>query len=247
MERTDPCIKIENLNKSFGSEAVLKGLNLQVWKGETLAVLGRSGTGKSVLLKLLIGLLRPNSGSIWIENEQITALRSEKLNEVRKRVGFLFQYGALYDSLTVEGNVEFPLLWHSKLSKEERKKRVQQLLSRVGMDDAIRKMPDELSGGMKKRVALARALALDPSIMLLDEPTAGLDPVTSAEIHELISGLQRERKVTAVVVTHDMYTIQAVSDRVVMLHEGKIVFEGMPDRLEDSSVSIVSEFMKHTV
>ena len=242
-----PFIKIEKLNKSFHSETVLNGVDLQVSEGETVAVLGRSGTGKSVLLKLMIGLLKPDSGSIWIETQEITALPPKKLNDVRKQIGFLFQSGALYDSLTVEQNVEFPFLWHSELSREERMKRVHQLLSRVGMEDAMKKMPGELSGGMKKRVALARALALDPGIMLLDEPTAGLDPVTAAEIHDLISGLQRERKVTTIVVTHDMYTIHAVSDRVVMLHEGRIIFEGIPDQMEETSNPIVSEFMKHTV
>ncbi|MCI0412907.1 ATP-binding cassette domain-containing protein [bacterium] len=247
MQEKEVCIKIEKLCKSFNHEQVLNGVNLRVRESETVAVLGRSGTGKSVLLKLMIGLMKPDSGSIRIKNQEMTALPLEKLNEARKRIGFLFQYAALYDSLTVEGNVEFPLLWHSKLSKEERREKTHQLLSRVGMEDAAKKMPGELSGGMKKRVALARSLALDPSIMLLDEPTAGLDPVTAAEIHELFSGLRGERKVSTVVVTHDMYTVQAISDRVVMLHEGRIVFEGAPERLEESSDPQVSEFMKHTM
>src|SRR5205807_8944788 len=169
-----PPIRVESLNKSFGKQMVLKGINLEVAQGETLSVLGRSGTGKSVLLKLLIGLHKPDSGSIRVNGEEVTNLPPKELNEVRKKVGFLFQQAALYDSLTVEENVAFPLRRHSKMSDGERNKRVHDLLASVGMDQDAHKLPAQLSGGMQKRVGLARALALDPEILLFDEPTAGL-------------------------------------------------------------------------
>jgi phospholipid/cholesterol/gamma-HCH transport system ATP-binding protein len=243
MENNGHFIKVQDLHRSFDGQNVLNGINLNVKAGETVAVLGQSGTGKSVLLKLIVRLLDPDSGSIVIDGQEITKLSVEDLNEVRKKIGFLFQYAALYDSLTVEENVEFPLLWHSKLSPSERQDRVDELLSRVGLQDAKEKMPAHISGGMKKRVGLARALVLDPHIILLDEPTAGLDPVTAAGINDLFSGLQQERKISAIVVTHDMHAVKAVSNHVVMLHEGKILFDGTLDELQASKEPHVSEFV----
>lgn len=247
MENNGHLIKVQDLHKSFDGQNVLSGIDLNVKAGETVAVLGQSGTGKSVLLKLIVRLLNPDSGSVWIEGQEITKLSNDDLNKVRKKIGFLFQYAALYDSLSVAENVEFPLLWHSSLSDSERKNRVDELLSRVGLQDAKAKMPSQISGGMKKRVGLARALSLDPHIILLDEPTAGLDPVTAAGINDLFSGLQRERKISAIVVTHDMHAVKAVSNHVVMLHEGKILFDGTLDELHASKDPHVSEFVAQSL
>src|SRR6266404_5347113 len=224
-EQKAPPIHVQSLTKSFGKQTVLKGINLEVAQGETLSILGRSGTGKSVLLKLLIGLHRPDSGSIRMNGEEVTNLPLKELNEVRKKVGFLFQQAALYDSLTVEENVAFPLRRHSKMCNDQRNKRVRELLASVGMEKDAHKLPAELSGGMQKRVGLARALALEPDILLFDEPTAGLDPITADEIGKLISKLQKERKVTSVVVTHDIHGAKAFSDRLVVMNEGKILID----------------------
>lgn len=243
---TGPVIQVEALRKSFGSQIVLDDIELKVARGETLAVLGRSGTGKSVLLKLLVGLQPPDAGSIQIHGEEITHLAIEPLNQIRKRIGFLFQQAALYDSLTVEENVAFPLKRHVKSANGELKERVQQLLSRVGMEEAASKMPADISGGMKKRVGLARALALEPEIMLLDEPTAGLDPITAGEINALIRELQQERQMSSIVVTHDMSSVKAVADRVALLHEGKILIEGTLADLKRSDDPFVAEFLQES-
>lgn len=239
----NPAIRLRGLTKSFGDQKVLDRIDLEVARGETMTVLGRSGTGKSVLLKLIIGLQKPDGGEIELNGEEITSLTLDGLNRVRKTVGFLFQGAALYDSMNVEENVAFPLRRHTKLDDKERNIRVRELLSRVGMEDAARKMPSDISGGMKKRVGLARALALDPEIMLLDEPTAGLDPITAGEINELIRQIQKEREVSSVVVTHDMRSLQTVADRVAMLNEGSIVIQGTIEDLKQSNDPFVSQFM----
>ena len=237
-------VVIQNLQKRFGSQAVLKGIDLKVEQGETVAVLGRSGTGKSVLLKLIIGLQKPDSGSIQIHGQEITDLPLEKLNEIRRKVGFLFQDAALYDSLSIEDNVAFPLRRQHTLSAKDQKDRVRELLSVVGMEGDSSKMPSEISGGMKKRVGLARALALEPDILLFDEPTAGLDPITASEIEELILRLKKERKMAAVVVTHDLHGARTVSDRLALIHDGNILIEGTFDELKHSRQPFVAQFLR---
>ena len=244
-EKDNPPVVVKGLHKSFGEQAVLSGIDLTVGRGETVAVLGRSGTGKSVLLKLIVGLDQPDSGSISIQGQEIEDLDEGQLNEVRKKIGFLFQQAALYDSLTVEENVAFPLNRHSKMSDAERKSRVGELLSSVGMEHDLQKMPSEISGGMKKRVGLARALALEPDILLFDEPTAGLDPITAEEIGKLISQLKDERKITSIVVTHDIHGAKAFSDRLVVMNEGKIVIEGTFGELKKSRDPFLVQFLRN--
>ena len=234
---------IEDLCKSFGQQKVLNGIGLIVNKGEILAVLGRSGTGKSVLLKLIVGLQKADSGSIQVLGQEIATLDEDRLNEVRKKIGFLFQSAALYDSLTVEENVAFPLARHTKMSEAERKSRARELLSAVGMERDLEKLPSEISGGMQKRVGLARALALDPEILLFDEPTAGLDPITAAEIGKLIGEQQEKRNITSVVVTHEIHSAKIFADRFVLMNEGKILADGAFDDLRKSRNKFVAEFL----
>jgi phospholipid/cholesterol/gamma-HCH transport system ATP-binding protein len=239
-----PAVVLRSLHRSFGSQIVLDGIDLTVGSRETLAVLGRSGTGKSVLLKLIIGLQKPDSGSILIHGQEITSLHLDALNEIRKKMGFLFQHAALYDSLTVEQNVAFPLKRHTKMAQSEQEDRVKELLAGVGMEGDLKKMPSDLSGGMQKRVGLARALALEPGILLLDEPTAGLDPITSGEIDDLILKLQEEQEMASIVVTHDLHSAKTIADRIALLHEGNVLIEGSFAELEKSDNEFVSEFLK---
>jgi phospholipid/cholesterol/gamma-HCH transport system ATP-binding protein len=242
-QRNEAPIVIENLQKSFGAQKVLNGISFRVERGETLAVLGRSGGGKSVLLKLIIGLQQPDSGSIRVAGEDMSHLNVEKRNQVRKKVGFLFQQAALYDSLTVEENVGFPLRRHTKMADAERNELVRELLAQVGMERDLEKMPSELSGGMQKRVGLARALALEPEILLFDEPTAGLDPITAGEIGQLITDLEQKKEMAAIVVTHDVHGAQQYSDRVALLQEGKFVAEGSFADLQQSRDEYVNQFL----
>jgi len=243
-DRSAPFVAVENLHKTFGRHKVLNGVSLSVNRGETLAVLGRSGTGKSVLLRLIIGLEKPDSGSVRIHGQDIAGLALDRMGEIRLKMGFLFQHAALYDSLTVGANVEFPLEHHRRdLSKSERAGRVEQLLSEVGMERDIAKMPSDISGGMQKRVGLARALVLEPEILLLDEPTAGLDPISSAEINELILKLQRERQMASIVVTHDLHSAKTIAGRLALLNEGSVVIEGAFDDLQESDIGFVKEFL----
>jgi phospholipid/cholesterol/gamma-HCH transport system ATP-binding protein len=241
--KNEPAVFVRDLRKSFDRQQVLNGIDLTVAHGETVVVLGRSGTGKSVLLKLLIGLQKADSGSIRIQGQEITALQFKELNKIRIKIGFLFQQAALFDSLSIEENIAFPLDRHSELQPADRKEQVCALLEAVGMEQHGKKFPSQISGGMKKRVGLARALALEPEIMLFDEPTAGLDPITAGEINQLILGLQEKRKITSIVVTHDIRGARTVSHRLVLLNEGSIVAEGTFEELKKNQNPFVVQFL----
>ena len=240
-------VAVEDVYKSFGAQRVLNGVSLAVSRGETLAILGRSGTGKSVLLRMIIGLQMPDSGAVLIHGQDIAGLSIDRLSAIRKNMGFLFQNAALYDSLTVAQNVAFPLQHNEKDgSDSEQSDRVRQLLSEVGMDGHLDKMPSDISGGMQKRVGLARALALNPEILLLDEPTAGLDPISSAEIDDLILKLQSEHRMASIVVTHDLHGAKTIADRLILLNQGCVTAEGTFQELQASNDEFVREFLKHS-
>jgi phospholipid/cholesterol/gamma-HCH transport system ATP-binding protein len=243
-ESSEPAIAIQNVTKSFGQQRVLDGVSFRVQRGETVAVLGRSGTGKSVLLRILVGLEAPDSGSASILGTNMTAASPQDIAAARKQMGFLFQHAALYDSLTVEENVAFPLVHHRKdLSQSERRDLVVDLLKEVGLEGHLNKMPSDISGGMQKRVGLARALALDPVVLLLDEPTAGLDPISSGEIDELVLKLQKEHQLASIVVTHDMVSAKTIATRIALMDNGKVVIEGSFDDLQKSDERFVSQFL----
>ena len=237
-------IKIKNLKKSFENQQVLKGINLEVKEGKVTFIIGKSGSGKSVLLKHILGLLKPDNGKIFIDNVEITQAPLKKLNEVRKKFGVLFQNVALFDSMNVFENVAFPLVEHLKLKKEEIKKRVSETLSLVGLEGIENKMPSELSGGMKKRVGLARAIILNPKILIFDEPTTGLDPVICDAVDNMIVEIQRKLKLTVLVVSHDIPAVFRIADFVAMLDNGIIVEYGTPEDLKKSKNYTIQEFLK---
>ena len=222
---------------------MLNGVTLNVEQGQSLVVIGASGTGKSVLLKHIVGLLKPDEGEVWFDGQRIDNLPESELMKVRTRFGFLFQMGALFDSLTVADNVAFPLVEHTTKSPEEISELVTRDLSLVGMPEMGGKMPAELSGGQRKRAALARAIALNPDVVLYDEPTTGLDPIRSDVINELILKLQRELKITHIVVTHDMASAFKVGRRIVMLHEAKLIFDGTPQEIQNTDDPRVKRFV----
>ncbi len=236
-------IEIVDLWKSFGENEVLRGLNLVVNEGETLVVLGPSGCGKSVLLKHIIGLMKPDRGSILVEGRDVTRMSRRELNEIRKGFGMVFQGAALFDSMTVGENVGLPLREHRRMKGEELERRVEEKLRLVGLDGVSHLRPAEISGGMKKRVALARAIALDPDVILYDEPTTGLDPVTAEQINELIRNTQRELNTTSIVVTHDLHSACFTGDRVALLEEGRIAFVGTTDELRTTDNEAVKRFI----
>ncbi|MFN6945878.1 MAG: ABC transporter ATP-binding protein [Cytophagaceae bacterium] len=245
MDEKDVLIKCDNIRKSYSGVQVLDGISFELHKNETMVVLGRSGEGKSVLLKCIIGLVKPDSGSLEIFGKDICCLSEKEMIEIRKKVGFLFQGGALYDSMTVRENLEFPLKRHySKITKNELTASVEEVLEQVGLLNAIDKMPSELSGGMQKRVALARTLILKPQIMLYDEPTTGLDPVTSKEISKLIIKMKEFYKMSSLVITHDMSCAKTVSDNIYLLKNGKFVKQGSYESLEKAGESWVKEFFQ---
>jgi phospholipid/cholesterol/gamma-HCH transport system ATP-binding protein len=236
-------IEIQGLTKSFNSLRVLKNLNLKVEKGSTLVVIGRSGCGKSVLLKHIVGVLKPDSGKVIIDGQDIGQLNAKELNALRRRINMVFQGGALFDSLTVGENVGFELIEHDSLSEMELFERVEEALSLVDLSGIENLMPSELSGGMRKRVALARAICTKPEIILYDEPTTGVDPITADSINELIRSLHDKIKVTAVVVTHDMKSAYKIADRIAMLYQGQIIAEGSPYEIQNSEHPIVHQFV----
>jgi phospholipid/cholesterol/gamma-HCH transport system ATP-binding protein len=237
-------IRVQGLHKRFGSQAVLRGLDLDIATGEIMVVIGRSGGGKSVLLKHLIGLLRPDSGTVAVDGVDITRLRGGELDRVRERYGVVFQGGALFDSMSVADNVAFPLREKTKLGRAEIRGRVKEKLEQVGLKGMGAKNPAEISGGMRKRVAIARALVTEPEIVFFDEPTTGLDPILVNTIHHLIVELHRKFRFTAVMVSHEIPEIFEIADRVAMLHEGVIVEVGAPDAVRASANPIVQQFIR---
>jgi phospholipid/cholesterol/gamma-HCH transport system ATP-binding protein len=236
-------IRIIDLHKSFGPKKVLRGINLAIEKGETMVVIGQSGSGKSVLIKHLIGLLKPDSGEIYVEDVEITHLRDDELMRITKKFGLLFQGAALFDSMTVAENVRFGLERYTRLSEEEMQKRVAESLGLVGLSEAECLMPFELSGGMKKRVGLARAIAYRPEIMLYDEPSTGIDPIRADAINDLINKLKCDMGITSVVITHDMVSSYKIADRIAMLYDGEIIEVGTPGEIRSSENAIIQQFI----
>lgn len=240
-------IEIKNLHKNFGEKQVLTGVDLTINEGETLVIVGRSGCGKSVMLKHIVGLLHPDGGTVIVEGKNIHSLSEKELYEIRLNFGFLFQGAALFDSMTVEENVSLPLVESkNNFSIDEMKKSVAEKLEMVGLPGIEKLKPSELSGGMRKRVGLARALITNPKYILYDEPTTGLDPIMSDSIDDLIKDLANRLSVTSIVVTHDMFSVKNVADRVAMMHEGKVYFTGKPEELLNSSDKTIYEFIRRT-
>lgn len=244
-QSTDIVLEINNLRKSFGNQEVLKGVSLQLNKGENLVVLGKSGSGKSVLIKCIVRLLDPDSGEIRVFGKDVSTLKREGLSELRMKIGFLFQSGALYDSMTVKENLEFPLRRiKKKMPQKEMDDKIAEVLENVGLADALNKMPSQLSGGMRKRISLARTIVVDPQIMLYDEPTTGLDPITSDEISLLINEVQKKYKTSSIIITHDIECARATADRLVMLHEGEVYKDGKIEDYENSDDPFIKSFFK---
>jgi phospholipid/cholesterol/gamma-HCH transport system ATP-binding protein len=242
-KKEEVVIDIKGLKKSFGEKVVLENINLQLKRGENIVVLGRSGTGKSVTIQCIVGLLKPNGGSLKVFGDEVADMNGKELKELRLRIGFLFQSGALYDSMTVRENMEFPLTRVLKLKDQaDIDKRVEEVLDSVGLLDAIDKMPADLSGGMRKRAGLARTLILTPEIMLYDEPTTGLDPITSREISDLILKIQKKNKTSSLIITHDMECARITSDKVVIMDNGEYIAEGTFDELHKLNNKAVSAY-----
>ena len=241
-----PAIRLEHVFKSFNGQAVLNDVTFEVEPGRAFCILGRSGTGKSVTLKHIVGLVRPDRGRVYIEGKDITDMSSAGLAEVRQRMGFVFQNGALFDSITVGENVAFVLRRHTRLSAADVRRKAAEKLGRVGLEKEFDKMPDALSGGMRKRAGLARAMALDPPILLVDEPSAGLDPITTDEIDDLLLDLKRSDGTTLVVVTHNMASARKLADEFMMLDRGRVVASGPPAEFERSQDPLVHAFLNST-
>jgi phospholipid/cholesterol/gamma-HCH transport system ATP-binding protein len=242
-ENDRPVIEINNLKKSFGKQEVLKNISLKLYNGENLAVLGKSGTGKSVLIKCVVGLLKSDSGTIDVFEKNVNSLNRKELAALRQKIGFLFQSGALYDSMTVRQNLEFPLRRIKKeLSEKEILEKVTEVLENVGLADALNKMPSQLSGGMRKRISLARTIVVDPMIMLYDEPTTGLDPVTSDEISSLINDVQKKYKTSSIIITHDIKCALSTADRIIMIEDGTVYKDGKVEEFQNSKDPLIKSF-----
>jgi len=240
-----PVIEINNLKKSFGSQQVLKDVSLSLINGENLVVLGKSGSGKSVLIKCIVRLMSPDAGTIHVLGENMNTLNSDGLGVLRQKIGFLFQSGALYDSMTVRENLEFPLRRiRMNLTEKEISEKILEVLENVGLADALNKMPSQLSGGMRKRISLARTIVVDPMIMLYDEPTTGLDPVTSDEISLLINDVQKKYKTSSIIITHDIECARNTANRIIMLKDGEVYQEGKLDEFEKSADPLIKTFFK---
>jgi phospholipid/cholesterol/gamma-HCH transport system ATP-binding protein len=237
-------IRITDLHKSFGENHVLRGVHLEVRQGESMVVIGGSGSGKTVLIKCVIGLMQPDEGRIDVDGVEITSLNEREMNEIRKKYGMLFQGGALFDSLTVWENVSFGLRQHTELKDEEIRKVTSEKLALLGLRNIDDLMPAELSGGMKKRVSLARAIAMEPEILLYDEPTTGIDPVVADAINELIIQMKERLKVTSIAITHDMKSAYKIADRIAMLYQGEIIEVGTPEEIKGSPNPIVQQFIQ---
>lgn len=237
-------IRISGLKKYFGPKHVLDGVDLEIEKGKITVILGRSGEGKSVLIKHIIGLLRPDEGQIFLDGQEISSMSERDFNEVRKRFGMLFQGAALFDSMTVGENVGFPLKEHTDLADEDIMKVVSEKLRRVGLQGVENMMPAELSGGMKKRVGLARAIVMDPEIVLFDEPTTGLDPIMSDSIADLVLDTQRAMQTTYILITHDIPFTYKIADKIALLHEGRIIEQGTVDEMKKNQNPVVRQFLE---
>jgi phospholipid/cholesterol/gamma-HCH transport system ATP-binding protein len=239
-----PAVELRGVTKTFDGRRVLDRVTLAVPAGRSVCILGRSGTGKSLTLKHIVRLIAPDDGQVFIEGRDITRLSSRELTPIRRRIGFLFQNAALFDSISVGENVAFPLRRHASLDEAELRARVERLLADVGLAGEYDKMPADLSGGMRKRAGLARAMALDPAILLVDEPSAGLDPITSGEIDALLARLRTHAGTTLIVVTHNIDSARAIGDEIVFLDEGRVLAQGPPDALARSEVPLVREFLR---
>ncbi len=240
----DTLVRLDNVYKSFGTLRVLNGVSLDIKRGQTTVIIGPSGTGKSVLLKLIVGLLTPDRGEVYFDEKRIDTMRPSDLVEVRKQIGFLFQMSALFDSMNVGQNVEFPLVEHTKMSAAERDERVDRVLRMVGLSGLQNKWPSAMSGGQKKRVALARAIVLEPRLVMYDEPTTGLDPIRADLINELIIALNTKFGITSIVVTHDMASAAKIADRMLLLYDGNIICDGDPETFLRSENPLVQRFIQ---
>jgi phospholipid/cholesterol/gamma-HCH transport system ATP-binding protein len=244
--RSEKVIEIRGLKKSFGAQHVLKDVNLELFKGENLVVLGKSGSGKSVLIKCIVELMQADAGTIHVLGKTVNSLKEKELSELRKKIGFLFQSGALYDSMTVKQNLEFPLRRIKKgLSEKEILEKTEETLENVGLKDALHKMPSQLSGGMRKRIALARTIIVEPEIILYDEPTTGLDPITSDEISILINEVQKKYHTSSLVITHDMPCAKTIADRIIVLKDGEVFEEGTLEEVQKSEDPWIQSFFKY--
>ncbi len=242
----DVVVMMENVKKSFGAQSVLKSISLKLFKGENLVILGKSGSGKSVLIKCLVGLIDYDDGKLEVFGRNVTSLKRKEMAAMREKIGFLFQSGALYDSMTVKENLEFPLQRIKReLTKAEIKEKIATVLEDVGLPETLNKMPSELSGGMRKRISLARTIILDPEIMLYDEPTTGLDPVTSDEISELINKVKIRYKTSSIIITHDINCAIKTADRMIMLKDGEVLMEGNTSDFTNSEDAIIVSFFKN--